>query len=166
MSPDILENITYNELIPGRSASVTCTLSKKDIELFAAVSGDVNPAHLDEDFAKTDIFHGIVGHGMWLGAQISRLLGTVMPGPGTIYLEQNIKFKKPVRIGDQVTIKLTVREKPEGPKPVVVFDCVALNQKNETVMEGSSTVLAPKEKIRVARPAMPDIEVHEHSRKP
>src|SRR5579864_7937331 len=99
MDERALENVTFCELVPGRQASLTRSLTQQDIELFAAMSGDVNPAHMDPDYAKTDIFHSIVGHGMWTGSLISTLLGTVLPGPGTIYLEQDIKFKQPVRIG-------------------------------------------------------------------
>ncbi|HUY68556.1 MAG TPA: bifunctional enoyl-CoA hydratase/phosphate acetyltransferase [Alphaproteobacteria bacterium] len=161
---DLLENVTYDELTPGRAASLSATLAKKDIELFAAASGDLNPAHLDEDYARTDLFHGIVGHGMWLGAQISRVLGMVLPGPGTIYLEQDIKFKKPVRVGDKVTVKVSVREKPPSPKPVVIFDCLGVNQSGETVMEGKAVVLAPVERVRRPTPDMPDVEIQAHDR--
>ena len=73
----IIENITFDELEVGRKASLTRTLTQKDIELFAAMSGDVNPEHMDPDYAKSDMFHGIVGHGMWSGALISTVLGTL-----------------------------------------------------------------------------------------
>src|SRR5438105_4926251 len=95
---DILENVTFAELRPGRKASISRVLTQEDIELFAAMSGDVNPAHMDPGYARSDMFHGVVGHGMWSGALISTVLGTALPGPGTIYLGQDIKFKKPVRI--------------------------------------------------------------------
>lgn len=93
MEQEFLENVTFNELEVGRQASLSKTLTQDDINLFAAMSGDVNPAHVDPVFAKSTIFHGIVGHGMWSGTLISALLGTVLPGPGTIYLEQDIQFK-------------------------------------------------------------------------
>src|ERR1700677_2226626 len=112
-APDasMIENVTVDELNVGRKASLTRALTQKDIELFAAMSGDVNPAHMDPNYAKSDMFHGIIGHGMWSGALISTVLGTLLPGPGTIYLEQDIKFKKPVRIGDKITVSVTVRSK-------------------------------------------------------
>jgi phosphate acetyltransferase len=163
MDKEFLENVTFDELHIGRQASLNKTLTQKDIELFATMSGDVNPAHMDPAFAKSDIFHGIVGHGMWSGSLISALLGTILPGPGTIYLEQDIKFKKPVRIGDNITITLIVREK-RADKLIVTFDCNGVNQRGETVIEGLATVIAPKEKIRVARATLPEIEIHNHDR--
>jgi len=161
MNKEFLENITFDELALGQQASLNRTLKQEDISLFAAMSGDVNPAHMDPEFAKSDIFRGIVGHGMWSGSLISALLGTVLPGPGTIYLEQDIKFKKPVRIGDNITISLTVRDK-FADKPIVTFDCKGVNQRGETVIEGLATVLAPTQKIRVARADLPHIEIHNH----
>jgi phosphate acetyltransferase len=158
-----LENVTFDELAPGRKASLSRTLRKEDIELFATLSGDVNPAHLDEAYAKDDRFHGIVGHGMWLGALLSTVLGTQLPGIGTIYLEQNIKFKNPVRIGDTITVSVTVQTK-RNDKPIVTMDCQCVNQKGETVADGTATVLAPTEKIRRQRTELPEIEIHTHDR--
>jgi phosphate acetyltransferase len=155
--------VTFDELTVGRQASMKRVLTQEDIELFAAVSGDINPAHMDPNYAKTDIFHGIVGHGMWTGSLISALLGTVMPGPGTIYLEQDIKFKKPVRIGDAVTVTLTVRDRHTD-KPIIIFDCKAINQKGEIVADGLATVLAPTEKLRLPRTALPQVEIRTNHR--
>ncbi len=158
---EMTENIPFAELSVGQSASVTKTLSKDDIELFAYVSGDINPAHLDDAYAKTSAFHEVVGHGMWLGGLISNVLGTKLPGPGTIYLEQNIKFKKPVHIADTVTVTITVKEKREG-KNIVLFDCVCKNDEGEVVAEGIATVLAPVEKLRLPTPELPIIHI-EHA---
>lgn len=163
MDKQFIENVTYDELVPGRQASLKRTLTQKDIELFAAMSGDVNPAHMDPDYAQTDIFHSIVGHGMWTGSLISALLGTVLPGPGTIYLEQDIKFKKPVRIGDTVMVTLVLRDKRVD-KPIVTFDCKGVNQRGEIVAEGLATVLAPTEKLRLLRAALPQVEIQTHHR--
>ncbi|CAM3018054.1 MULTISPECIES: bifunctional enoyl-CoA hydratase/phosphate acetyltransferase [Legionella] len=163
MDKEFLENVTFDELTLGRQASLVKTLTQDDIDLFAAMSGDVNPAHMDPTFAKSDVFHGIVGHGMWTGSLISALLGTILPGPGTIYLEQDIKFKKPVRIGDNITITLIVRDK-RADKPIVTFDCKGVNQRGEIVVEGLATVLAPTKKIRVARASLPHVEIHNHDR--
>lgn len=142
MDKEFLENITFDELTLGRQASLTRMLTQDDIDLFAAMSGDINPAHMDPIFAQSDIFHGVVGHGMWLGSLISALLGTVLPGPGTIYLKQDIEFKKPVRIGDNITITLSVRDKRTD-KPMVTLDCKGVNQRGETVVAGVAVVLAP-----------------------
>jgi len=160
MDEEFLENVPFDELSPGRQASLSKTLTQEDIMLFAAVSGDVNPAHMDKVFAESDIFHGIVGHGMWLGSLISALLGTLLPGPGTIYLEQNIKFKKPVRIGDTISITLIVKDMRTD-KPIVTFDCKGVNQHGDIVVEGLATVLAPTKKIRLARTNLPHIEIYQ-----
>src|SRR3546814_2031662 len=85
------------------SSDLSRTLSEKDIQLFALVSGDVNPAHLDADFAQTDFFQRIIAHGMWGGGLISAVLGTELPGPGTIYLGQSLRFIRPVGIYDVIT---------------------------------------------------------------
>ena len=81
-----------------------------DGDRLAAVSGDVNPAHVDADYAEHTRFHGVIGHGMWAGALISSLLGTEFPGPGTIYLSQSLSFRRPVRIGDEVRTVCTIKE--------------------------------------------------------
>jgi len=160
MSDQKMQNITFDEMQVGQSASLTRTLTKKDIELFALVSGDVNPAHLDEQYADDSLFRGVIGHGMWSGGLISTVLGTVMPGPGTIYMGQEMKFKAPVRIGDEITVKLTVQSKHES-KPIVVFECVCMNGKGEVVVEGTAKVLAPTEKINVDRPQLPAVEIYD-----
>ncbi len=160
---EFLENVTYDELTVGRTASLTRVLTRQDIELFAGMSGDVNPAHMDEDYARHDAFHGIIGHGMWSGALISTILGTLLPGPGTVYLEQDIKFRKPVRINDRVTASVTVRDIRKD-KPVITLDCRCVNQSGDVVAEGTAVVLAPKEKIRRPRPELPEIEIQTHDR--
>ncbi len=161
MTDPIIENVTYAELSVGRSASLSRTLSRQDIELFAAVSGDVNPEHLDPAYAKNDIFHSVIGHGMWSGGLISAVLGTVLPGPGTIYLEQDMAFRNPVRVGDRVTATVTVAAiRPD--KPIVTFDCRCVSDKGDVIIEGKAVVKAPTEKIRVRRPDVPDVEIHRH----
>lgn len=161
MNNEFLENVTFDELIIGRQATLSRTLTQNDINLFAAVSGDVNPSHMDPTFASSDMFHGVVGHGMWSGALISTLLGTVLPGPGTIYLEQDIQFRQPVRIGDNLTITIVVRDKNET-KHTVNFDCKGVNQKGETVIEGLAKVIAPIKKIKVAKTELPHVEILNH----
>ena len=92
---EMIENRTFAEIKVGDTASVTRTLSLKDIQLFALVSGDVNPAHLDSEFAETDFFRRIIAHGMWGAGLLSAVLGTELPGPGTIYLGQSLRFLRP-----------------------------------------------------------------------
>ena len=98
-----IDNGTFDELKINDSASVTRTLAKEDILLFAALSGAVNPAHVDEEFACTDMLHKVIAHGMWGAALISTALGTELPGPGTIYLGQALSFRRPVGVGDVIT---------------------------------------------------------------
>src|SRR5579862_5031131 len=111
---EFIQNRTFEEIKIGDSAQLARTLTMKDIELFAVMSGDVNPAHVDAEFARTDMFHKIIAHGMWGGALISTVLGTELPGPGTIYLGQTLRFHHPVALGDTITVTVTVREKIEA----------------------------------------------------
>lgn len=153
---DYLENRTFAEMKVGDSETLTRTLTEKDIQVFAIMSGDINPAHVDEEYAQSEMFHKIIGHGMWGGALISTVLGTQLPGPGTIYLGQTIRFKKPVAIGDTLTVKVTVTEMiPE--KNRVIFACECRNQKDEVVMEGQAEVLAPTKKIRRPKAVLPEL---------
>lgn len=155
-----IENRTFDEIAVGDTASLTRTLQAQDISLFALASGDVNPAHLDRDYAATDRFHGVIAHGLWGGALISAVLGTELPGPGTIYLGQTLRFLHPVRIGDAVTARVTVREK-EAADQRVRLDCVCLNAQGETVITGEAEVLAPTEKVRRPRVLLPEVHLHE-----
>jgi acyl dehydratase len=157
---ETLTNRTFDELAIGDNAMLVRTVTQRDIEMFAAVSGDVNPAHVDPEFAKTDIFHGVVAHGMLGAALISTVLGTKLPGPGTIYLDQTLQFRRPVRIGDTVTVMLTVAEKFDKNRRVNL-DCKAVNQNGEDVITGVATVIAPVEKISRPRVALPEVEIHE-----
>jgi phosphate acetyltransferase len=155
-----IENRTFDELAVGDHAELTRTLRKEDIELFAVMSGDVNPAHMDEEFAKSDQFHKVIAHGMWGGALISAVLGTELPGPGTIYLNQSLSFRRPVGLGDTVTVRVTVREKvPE--KKRVLLDCECVNQAGEMIIKGEAFVIAPTEKVRRPRALMPEVHLHE-----
>lgn len=155
---EYLENRTFDEIQLGDSDSLTRTLTQKDIQVFAIMSGDINPAHVDVEYAQSDMFHEIIGHGMWSGALISTVLGTQLPGPGTIYLGQTIRFKKPVAIGDTLTVKVTAIEKnPE--KNRVIFACEVKNQKGEMVMEGQAEVIAPTKKIRRPKAVLPEISL-------
>jgi acyl dehydratase len=154
---EYLENKTFDDIKIGDSASLTRVLSKKDILLFAIMSGDVNPAHLDEEYARHDFFHQIVAHGMWSASLISTVLGTLLPGPGTIYLNQSLKFLKPVLVGDEITVKVTVTEKMEE-KHRVRLDCVCFNQNGADVVQGAADVIAPMEKVKLKRMPLPSVE--------
>jgi phosphate acetyltransferase len=155
---DFVENRTFDDIAIGESATVSRTLSKADIELFAVVSGDVNPAHIDEAFAANDLFHHVIAHGMWGGALISAVLGTVLPGPGTIYLSQTLQFRRPVSVGDTIATTVTARQK-RAEKRVILFDCVCVNQVGREVITGQAEVIAPAERIRVARTELPGVQL-------
>jgi phosphate acetyltransferase/phosphate butyryltransferase len=160
---DRIENRTFAELKVGDSASLARTLTYKDIELFAIMSGDVNPAHVDQEYAKSDMFHRIIAHGMWGGALISTVLGTQLPGPGAIYLGQSLKFRRPVSLGDTVTVTVRVTEKSEE-KNRVSLDCQVTNQKGEAVISGTAEVIAPTEKISRERVTLPEVKLLEKGR--
>ena len=157
-----IENKTFDELKVGDSAELTRTLKPEDIELFAVMSGDVNPAHVDAEYAGSDMFHKVIAHGMWGGALISAVLGTELPGPGTIYLNQNFSFRRPVGLGDTVSIRVTVAEK-SARQHHVTLDCVCTNQNGDIVIEGQAKVIAPTEKVRRPRATLPEVHLHERA---
>lgn len=153
---DLIENTTFDEITMGQSAQLVRTIGIDDIRAFAAVSWDTNPAHLDAQYAAETLFHEVIAHGMLEGALISALLGTRFPGPGTIYLDQSLHFARPVRVGDTLTVTVTVQSKdPE--KKTVQLDCAILNQKGVQVLSGVARVLAPTEKVRRPRTPAPRI---------
>jgi phosphate acetyltransferase len=156
-----IENRTFGEIEVGEGAALDRTLSREDIELFAVMSGDVNPAHVDDDYANSDVFHKIIAHGMWGASLISTLLGTRLPGPGTIYLEQTLRFRHPVMIGDTISVSVLATAKdPERHR--ISFDCRCVNQRDEVVIDGTAVVIAPTEKVRRPRVVLPDVHLHEH----
>ncbi len=163
MDEIVLRNRTFDDLQVGDTASLVRIVGRDDIDLFAAVSGDTNPAHLDATFAATDLFGHIVAHGMWTGALISAVLGTKLPGPGTIYLEQDLKFLKPVAANDTITATVTVKEK-RAAKHIVLLDTICTNQKGEKVLAGVATVIAPDRKIEWSGARLPDVSLRRHDR--
>ena len=160
-SSAMIENVTFEEIQIGQQASLSRRLTMSDIELFATVSGDINPAHLDEEYAADSRFHKVIGHGMWSGSLISAVLGTLLPGPGTIYLGQDLRFKRPVGLGDVITVTVTAKEK-HAEKNIVVFDCVARNQDGKEVVSGLAEVIAPTRKVRRAAHELPKVQVIRH----
>jgi phosphate acetyltransferase len=157
---ELIENYTFSEITLGQSARLLRTLTLEDIQAFAAVSGDTNPAHLDSVYASDSLFHGVIAHGMWSGALISALLGTQFPGPGTIYQDQALHFVKPVRVGDTLTVTVTVTSL----NPVnssVELDCRVFNQRGALVLSGVAKVLAPTNKVRLPRVNLPQIQLHD-----
>ncbi|MGN6099354.1 MAG: bifunctional enoyl-CoA hydratase/phosphate acetyltransferase [Bosea sp. (in: a-proteobacteria)] len=163
MDQEILTNRPFDEIAIGESASLARTVRPDDIELFAAVSGDANPAHLDAAFAASDPFGHVVAHGMWTAALVSAVLGTKLPGPGTIYLGQDLRFLKPVVPGDTVTATVTVRSK-EASKRTVVLDTACTNQRGETVLSGAATVMAPGQRVTWPRLRLPEVTLKHSDR--
>ncbi|MEK8018443.1 MAG: bifunctional enoyl-CoA hydratase/phosphate acetyltransferase [Candidatus Parabeggiatoa sp.] len=151
---EFLENKTYDEIKIGDSATLSRTLNTEDIHLFAILSGDVNPTHTDLEYAQHSDFQKIMGHSLWSGVLLSNLLGNQLPGPGTVYRGQSFEFKRPVALGDTVTVTIIVKEKiEEGHR--VIFDCYCLNQNQEVVYSGVADMYAPLLKIKCPRAMLP-----------
>jgi phosphate acetyltransferase len=157
---EFIENKTYEEIQVGDKASLARTLTPEDIHLFAVMSGDINPAHMDEEYAQSSMFHKIIAHGMWSGSLISTILGVNLPGPGTIYLGQTLRFKRPVTLGDQVTVTVEVKEKDDAKKRIKLH-CICVNQNGDLVTEGEADVIAPSEKIKRERVILPEVQMYE-----
>lgn len=158
-APEIIENRTLDELSIGESAEMVRVLAKSDIELFAVMSGDVNPAHLDATYADATQFHHVIAHGMWGGALISAVLGTRLPGPGTIYVDQSLHFRRPVGIGDTITVRVSVA-KIDRDSGHVTLDCQCRNQHGKVVIDGQAEVLAPRQKVSREVTALPMVRMH------
>jgi len=143
-----LQNHTFDELVVGQGATITRVLTDADIAGFAAVSGDLNPTHLDDAYARGEGLRGKTAHGMWSGAMISTLLGTVYPGPGTVYVEQRMRFLAAASSGDKLEIAVKVRSK-DAATQFVVLDCVVRKAGGAELMVGEAIVKAPSRKQRV-----------------
>jgi 3-hydroxybutyryl-CoA dehydratase len=124
----------------GETATLAKTITQSDIEQFAELVGDRNPLHVDADFAEKARFGRTIAHGMWGLSLISAILGTKLPGPGTIYLSQTANFKAPVYPGDTLTAKVRVVEARED-KPIVKLETTCENQNGELILTGESVVL-------------------------
>jgi 3-hydroxybutyryl-CoA dehydratase len=129
------------ELKPGMSESYSRTVTEEDIQKFGEVSGDFNPVHFDDAYAKTTIFRGRIAHGLLTAGYISTVLGTKLPGAGSVFMGATIRFKAPVRIGDIVTAICTVRE-VIAEKKRVICDCIC-KVGEIAVIEGEATLLVP-----------------------
>ena len=126
------------DLSLGMTAVFAKTVTEADITMFAGISGDTNPVHLDESFAEKTMFAGRIAHGMLSASFISTVFGTRLPGPGCIYLRQDLRFKAPVKIGDTVQARVTLRE-IVSEKKRVVFDTVC-TVGDKVVLEGEATL--------------------------
>ncbi|MDI1301031.1 MAG: bifunctional enoyl-CoA hydratase/phosphate acetyltransferase [bacterium] len=154
----LIHNRPFDEIAVGDSACMERMLTQQDIQLFAVLSGDNNPQHLDAGFAASTRFHGIIAQGMWGGALISAVLGTRLPGPGTIYKGQTLRFLGPIRLGDTLTVRVTVMSREVDLK-LVRLACACINQHGDTVIEGEAEVIAPAGKIELASTTLPEIRL-------
>lgn len=137
-----MQGLYFDELSVGQSAEISRVVGAADIEAFAEVSGDNNPVHLDEAYARTTPFGERIAHGMLSAGYISAILGTKLPGPGAIYLSQNLRFRRPVKIGDLVVARATVTELDEAKGRVTLSTVCEVGGK--AVIEGEAVVIAPR----------------------
>ena len=133
---------TVDEIKVGDSAEFAKTISESDIYLFAGVTGDLNPFHINEEYSKQTYFKGRIAHGMLLAGFISTVVGNKLPGPGAIYVKQELKFMAPARIGDTITAKATVTE-VVADKNRVVLQTTCTNQNGDVVLDGQA-VISPR----------------------
>lgn len=134
---------TINEIQLGDSAEFSKTISETDVYLFAGITGDLNPAHINEEEASKSRFGGRIAHGMLVSGFISTVLGMYLPGPGTIYLSQELKFTAPVKIGDTITARAEVVELDPGKRKVTLHTTVT-KQDGVVAVDGQAVVMAPK----------------------
>jgi 3-hydroxybutyryl-CoA dehydratase len=133
---------TISELNIDDSAEFTKTVSESDVYLYAGVTGDLNPAHINETYAQGTFFKTRIAHGMLSAGFISAVIGMKLPGPGTIYIRQELNFRAPVRIGDTVTARVAVVEKLEKDRVRLKTTCT--NQEGTVVLDGEAIVSPPR----------------------
>lgn len=141
---DDLMGYSIEDLSVGMTAVFAKTVTEADIVLFAGISGDINPVHLNHEFATETMFEGRIAHGMLTASFISTVIGTKLPGPGAIYLKQSLNFKAPVRAGDTVRARVTIRE-VIAEKRRIVMDTVATIG-DQVVLDGEALILVPSRK--------------------
>lgn len=138
-----MASLTYDKISVGDSAEVSKTITEQDINDFAELSGDNNPAHLDEEYAKNTAFKHRIAHGMFVSSLISNVLGNELPGHGTIYMTQSLKFIAPVYINDTITARVEVIKKI-AEKKRIVFQTTCTNQDGKIVIDGEALVSPPR----------------------
>lgn len=144
-----LHGFFFEDLRVGQTAVVARTLTEADIVLFAGISGDTNPVHINEEFAAGTMFSGRIAHGMLTASFISTVIGTRLPGPGSIYLSQSLRFKAPVRVGDTLWARATVTELVPEKRRASLATTVTVRDK--IVLEGEAVVMVPQRAV-VAKP--------------
>jgi 3-hydroxybutyryl-CoA dehydratase len=141
-APDELHGHYIEDLEVGMSACLSRTVTEADVVLFAGISGDTNPIHLSQEFAAGSVFKGRVAHGMLTAGLISGVLGSRLPGPGAIYLSQNLAFKAPVKIGDTVTVRATVTDINRERRRVTMKTVCSVG--GTVVIDGEALLLVPR----------------------
>lgn len=134
---------TIEELHIGDTAFQEMEITKEHVETFGEITNDYNPAHFDSDYASKTIFKKRISHGMYIGSLFSKVFGMDLPGKGTIYVSQSLKFKRPVYFGDIIKASVTIREM-NVERNRVYFDCVAINQSGDVVILGEAEIMPPK----------------------
>lgn len=134
-----MDIVKYEDIKIGQHAEYVRTVTSEDIEMFGQVSGDYNPLHFDEDWAKTTMFKGRIAHGILTATYVSTVIGMKLPGPGTIYISQSMKFRRPVRIGDEITARVEVTDKNDE-KEFLTLKTVCINQEDKVVLDGEALV--------------------------
>ncbi len=153
----LVENVPYDALEVGQKATFVRQVTEREVQLFAEVSGDRNPVHLDADYAAGTAFRECIAHGMLTGAFVSAAIASTLPGPGSVYVGQNLRFLRPVKLGDTLTVELEVLEKL--PKNRVRISTRVLGSNGKAVVDGEAEVLAPSEKLSVRLSDLPPITV-------
>ena len=138
-----MQGYTIDRLEIGQKASFTKTVTETDVYLFAGITGDINPAHINEEYAKNTMFKQRIAHGMFSAGLISAVLGVYLPGPGTIYLGQTLKFLAPILFGDTITATVEILQ-IVAEKNRVVLKTTCTNADGKIVVEGEATVMPPK----------------------
>ncbi|QEY59375.1 MaoC family dehydratase [Pseudomonas sp. C27(2019)] len=147
-------SIAYDSLEVGQKATFSKLVTEHDIMMFASMSGDRNPVHLDADYAAGTMFKERIAHGMFSGALISAAVACELPGPGTIYLGQQMEFKLPVKLQDELTVQLEILEKL--PRFRVRIGTRVVNQRDEVVVDGEALIIAPRKAQTVTLAELPD----------
>ena len=158
----LISNVTFDEIAIGDTATYSRLITNHEVEAFAAISGDHNPLHLDPEYAATTVFGECIAHGMLAGALVSAAIAMQLPGPGSIYLSQNIQFRAPVLLGDTLTVTLEVTDKHRK-QPWVILGCTVENQAGKAVAKGEAQVAAPTKKETVAVDPPPTIQLLEEA---
>ncbi len=139
-----MKGLTMDEIKIGDKGSFTKTISESDVYGYAGITGDLNPAHVNKIEAEQSMFKGRIAHGMLTAGLISTVFGTIFPGPGTIYVSQNLKFVAPVRFGDTITATCEAIEKVN--EKMMKFKTIAVNQDGKTVIDGEAVLMPPRGK--------------------